>query len=681
MDSYNRILKILLILILIFSLNWTATPTEDKPESKLKAYLQVSKRYYNIYEYDSALLYYDSALIIADQLDDKAWNAHILRLKGNSLRLADNIDSALPFFVNARNLALKLGIDSICARADIGLGHIYENKGLLDSSEYYYYHAYEDYLQINDSLGIGRAMYNLSMFYQTKIDYESSLKYALESHRILKRIKSKGLYASSILNLGNIYFYLKDYDSAYSCYQECKALAIKLEKYALESRASSNIGVIYFQRSEYEKARDAWLKSIEFSESIKDKRELSILYRNTSIVYKRLGDTLGAIDLSERALEFSRTSKIKELEIEALVNLGILHKQTGVYDIAEQYYQEAVEMAERYNMFWQMQIAYHNITAFYETTGDFEKAYEYSQKDISVQDSINNEQQIKARERYKAEYELMHYQDLNRLKELEKKKIRFERNLSFGLGITAIVFLVLILFFIRMRARKNRIIAAQIIQKLEDEKKLMAAQSVMVGEEKERERIARELHDGIGVLLSTASIHFSSVEEKADKETSEMLNKANKLLKDASKEVRQISHNMMPGVLSKFGLREAIEDLCEDVEEASNIKIGLSLTCGDSRLPENMEIMIYRVIQEMINNTIKHAEATKISLAIVRDINNITIDYRDDGKGFDEDKLPHGKNLGLSGIRSRIEYLGGSTALSSEPGKGTSYFISIPLKA
>ncbi len=675
-----RSLKILLTLIFIFGLNWTATPKEDNPESKLKAYLQLSKKYYNAYEYDSALLYYDSALIIADQLDEKAWNAHILRLKGSSLRLADNIDSALPFFVNARNLALKLGNDSICARADIGLGHIYENKGLLDSSEYYYYHAYEDYLRINDSLGIGRAMYNLSMFYQTKIDYESSLKYALESHRILKGIKSKGLYASSLLNLGNIYFYLKDYDSAYSCYLECKALAIKLEKYALESRASSNIGVIYFQRGEYEKARDAWLKSIEFSESIKDKRELSILYRNTSIVYKRLGDTLGAIVLSERALEFSRTSKIKELEIEALVNLGILYKQTGVYDIAEQYYQEAVEMAERYNMFWQMQIAYHNITAFYETMGNFEKAYEYSQKDISVQDSINNEQQIKARERYKAEYELVHYQDLNRLKELEKKKIRFERNISLGLGITTIILLALFLFFFRMRARKNRIIAAQKIQKLEDEKKLMAAQSVMVGEEKERERIARELHDGIGVLLSTASIHFSSVEEKSDPATSEMLQKANKLLKDASKEVRQISHNMMPGVLSKFGLKEAIEDLCEDIEEASGIKLELHMRCKDERLSQNMEIMIYRVVQEILNNTIKHAKASLIKLSIVREETHLQIDYSDDGIGFEEDKLPHDKNIGLSGIRSRIEYLGGNVILSSKPGKGTGYSITIPLK-
>jgi signal transduction histidine kinase len=207
----------------------------------------------------------------------------------------------------------------------------------------------------------------------------------------------------------------------------------------------------------------------------------------------------------------------------------------------------------------------------------------------------------------------------------------------------------------------------------------MAAQSVMVGQEKERERIARELHDGIGVLLSTASIHCSSVEEKSDPKTSEMLKKANKLLKDASKEVREISHNMMPGVLSKFGLREAIEDLFEDVEDAGEIKVDLQITCKDQRLAENMEIMIYRVIQEMLNNTIKHAKATLISLTISRTEHALFINYKDNGVGFDENQLPHGKNIGLSGIRSRIEYLGGKVALISQPGEGTSYSVSIPI--
>jgi len=136
---------------------------------------------------------------------------------------------------------------------------------------------------------------------------------------------------------------------------------------------------------------------------------------------------------------------------------------------------------------------------------------------------------------------------------------------------------------------------------------------------------------------------------------------------------------MMPGVLSKFGLKEAIEDLFEELEEAGDIKVNLKLTCREERLAENMEIMIFRVIQELLNNTIKHAKASTVSLYITRGDEEISIDYLDDGIGFDEEKLPHGKNLGVSGIRSRIEYLGGKLKLESEKGKGTRYSISVPI--
>jgi len=284
-------------------------------------------------------------------------------------------------------------------------------------------------------------------------------------------------------------------------------------------------------------------------------------------------------------------------------------------------------------------------------------------------------------EKHKADFEILHLKDQNKIKELEKKKIRFQRNLSYVIGAVIILLLILILYFFRMRVRKNRIIAAQKIQKLEDEKRLMAAQSVLVGQEKERERIARELHDGIGVLLSTASIHFSSVEEQTDEETGKMLKKANKLLKDAGKEVRQISHNMMPGVLSKFGLREAIEDLFEDVEDTGDLDIDLQIKCKKERLPENTEIMIYRVIQEMLNNTLKHANASAISLFAERTDEQIIIEYADNGDGFEIDKLPQSKSLGLSGIRSRIDYLGGHIELTSKQGKGTRYSITIPINS
>lgn len=674
-----RILWIVSLLLLGVNSSIYPCIEDSKLPIKTSGYLDVAQTYIDQYQYDSSIMYYDSALFLANKKSDGKQIAHVLRLKGTALRFARQDDSAVKYYMVARKIAVKLDIDSICAMVDIGLGHLYEDHGMLDSAKYYFIHALSDYKKANDTIGIGRALYNLSMFYQTDIDYEKSLKYALECHRIFKRFNETELYCRSLLNLGNVYEYLEEYDTALACYEMGKQVNVELNNLKRASKFANNKAVIFFRQKKYEEAKEELLSAIEFNEKINDIDELSILYRNVSVVIKKLENREEALVYADKALLYARQLDNKELLSDALVNLGVHHKQMGNYDEAEEYYLEGIAMAEKYNLLWDMQIGYDNITLLYKAKKDYGKAFEYLNKYVDISDSINSREKIMAREKYKAEYELLHMQDLNQIKELEKKKIRFERNLSYGIGAIMVLLLMVVLFFFRMRARKNRIIAAQKIQKLEDEKKLMAARSVLVGQEKERERIARELHDGIGVLLSTASIHFSSVEDKADKETSEMLKKANKLLKEAGHEVRQISHNMMPGVLAKFGLLEAIEDIFDEAEEAGELNVEVNIVCGDQRLPENMEIMIYRVIQEMLNNTLKHAKASKVSFNITRFDELIQMVYSDNGIGFDEQELPHDKNLGLSGIRSRVEYLGGTIELKSEKGKGVSYFIDIPL--
>jgi len=199
-------------------------------------------------------------------------------------------------------------------------------------------------------------------------------------------------------------------------------------------------------------------------------------------------------------------------------------------------------------------------------------------------------------EKKKNEAEILRLSNENAEKEIHNSylKIQLVTVLSIVLLLTGI------LFYIRLKNRKNKIIAEQRIKQLEGEQKLLAAQSVIIGQENERKRIAQELHDGIGVLLSTASIHFSNVEESsADEKTARLLNKANKLLKQAGGEVRKISHDMMPGVLSKFGLQEALEDIFENVEDTGGIGVDCDIELDEERLNENTEIILYRIVQEM----------------------------------------------------------------------------------
>ncbi len=310
----------------------------------------------------------------------------------------------------------------------------------------------------------------------------------------------------------------------------------------------------------------------------------------------------------------------------------------------------------------------------------------YLDKYVGLRDTIFEETKLKNLTKYQAKFNK--YEDETKILELENAKIKtqahnadliYQRNVYIGLIVFSLFVIMSMLLFYRWRNKKNRLIAEQRMKQQESERKLNAARSVLEGEEKERKRIAQELHDGIGVLLSTASIHFSNVEDKADKGIAELTHKAKLLLDKASKEVRHISHNMMPGVLSKFGLFEALTDTFESLEEDSGIKVDFKIEGKKVILDENSEIMIYRILLELINNTLKHAEATELSCFINIGKDKLRIEYKDNGKGFDLSKLESKDSFGLNGIQSRIDFLNGDLNVDSERGKGSRYVMEMPI--
>ena len=645
------------------------------------------------FSYDSAIISLNRAYVLAEKSNNQVFIAQINRLKGYTFMKKHQYDSAKFYLNRSIHQSDALNNDSIKALAKLNLGWILQQTGRSDSALSYYQDALNLYVNTADTPGMALAYNYLAVYYKFSGDFEKGLENALHANYIFRKSGNLERYANSLIQLGNIYEKLDDDDTALACYEKAYRLGIENDfpRYVISS--SVNIAVIHYKRgiklnengeplkakAEYELAKEYYQKAIDFNEKIQNKSELTILYSNLSILYRRMDDDSAAIESAKKAIRIAQEINNVGAQLRALNNLGICYKNLKDFSKAESCYLKGLALAKKLKYTQELENMTYNLSNVYELQGDYKKALKYSRLAMAYQDTLFNEKKQKLIEEHKTNYEILLLKDQQRITRLKEEKARQERNIIYG--VASIVVVILILFFVlfRMRTRKNRIIAEQRIQKLEDEKKLMAAQSVMVGQEKERERIARELHDGIGVLLSTASIHFSSVESKTDKETAEMLKKANKMLREAHKEVRKISHNMMPGVLSKFGLREAIEDLFENVEDAGEIEVDLDITCGEGRLSQNMEIMIYRIIQEMINNTLKHAKATRIVFSVARTEEAVRMEYRDNGIGFDEEKLPRGKNLGLSGIRSRVEYLGGTIELKSEKGKGTSYSVSIPL--
>jgi signal transduction histidine kinase len=208
----------------------------------------------------------------------------------------------------------------------------------------------------------------------------------------------------------------------------------------------------------------------------------------------------------------------------------------------------------------------------------------------------------------------------------------------------------------------------------------LSLNSMLEGQEMERKRLAREIHDGIGPQLSTLKMQLAGIEsdiQKASAKIGEQFAKSYGLIDEVADDLRSISHNLLPKVLIDFGLLEALESLIDKIHGTKNIDISFISSIPEKRLHHVLELGIYRICQELINNTLKHANAKKITLQLIQVHKLMRLTYEDDGLGFIHTEQNHG--LGLMNIESRVKAFGGELNIDSVPGKGMTATIEIPL--
>lgn len=230
-------------------------------------------------------------------------------------------------------------------------------------------------------------------------------------------------------------------------------------------------------------------------------------------------------------------------------------------------------------------------------------------------------------------------------------------------GIAALILLLILTV--------SYLIFLQTIQR----KKLENLQAVVLGEEQERKRLAKDLHDGIGVLLTSIRMRLSSFEEKVDDQ--EAYHDSLEQIDNACTEVRRVSHNLSPASLENLGLEEALLDLVDQVKLSGDLEVKEEVSIEQGLLKTEDEVLVYRIVQELINNTLKYAEASKIELSLLKDSNDLRLSFNDNGKGFDQQKVKPG--IGLKSIASRLDILKGKMNFNSQLGKGTHFEISIPI--
>ncbi|KAA3637745.1 MAG: sensor histidine kinase, partial [Bacteroidetes bacterium] len=246
--------------------------------------------------------------------------------------------------------------------------------------------------------------------------------------------------------------------------------------------------------------------------------------------------------------------------------------------------------------------------------------------------------------------------------------------LLLGGGRTVFGLLITLLFFIN---RKNQQLNQQKIEVLNREQETKLLKAILKGEEKERIRIGRELHDGLGAVLATVKMFISNITYNTkDNPTKATFQKAESMVDDACKTVREISHDLMPGVLEEQGLRAAMENLCKSLTN-KNTTFYYYFFGDENALDEVVKPGIFRITQELLKNTVKHAEASEVIVQLSIEEDMITLEVEDDGKGFDT-SINH-EGIGLKNIRSRTEFLKGILHIESTPEQGSTFTIQVPL--
>ncbi len=224
------------------------------------------------------------------------------------------------------------------------------------------------------------------------------------------------------------------------------------------------------------------------------------------------------------------------------------------------------------------------------------------------------------------------------------------------------------------------------MKKVEQEKRDMEKNllnAIIQAEETERKRFAKDLHDGLGPLLSTIKMSLSSVTKiEKDDQMTKILRNTDMVIEEAIKSIREISNNLSPHILNNFGLSKALRNFINKINYSDTIGIKFTSTLDDERFESNTEVVLYRVLCELINNTIKHADASLITITLEKTLEKICCKYKDNGKGFDVNQLSPAQNSGMGypNMVTRIKSLNGSINFTSEKDKGTKALITVPIQ-
>ena len=544
----------------------------------------------------------------------------------------------------------------------------------------YYQQSMQTSLQNSDWRNLGITQVNIANIYTSQLDYKTAITYLESALSNLKKVDFKRGIQAVYNNLGAINLRLGSYKDAILQLNAALDIASANQSKSGVALIEQNIGYGYAALKQYEEALRWYTKAEATAISASaDPFTFGEIYNHRASLDSAMNNYASALEYRTKYVN------VNNLVLNEKISKQVLELQTK-YDTEKKEFK--INILSKTDSIKSLQIAKQQLDLN-------QKLLLIADQNLSLLDAnlqmatdsleLGTKNQIILQNKLEFTQKQKIIQDLDKQKQIQTLLIN-NKNLevskkNFIIAGILLVTLLLILYGYSFY-KKRSLQQAALMQAALARQQEVATIAILTAEEKERKRIASDLHDGVGQLMTAAWLNLQAVNDKlpaGDEEYGNLLSKTMLLVNESMKEVRAVSHNMMPNALLKKGLVNAIREFIQQLD-AAIISINLQAEGLQQTLNSHTETILYRVIQESVNNVIKHAGASRLDISIFNDSKGIDVMIEDNGSGFDVPAaLKKDSGLGLQNIISRIQYLHGSVDWDSSPGNGTVIAIHIPL--
>ena len=598
-------------------------------------------------------------------------------------------DSTLKYANKAMRITKELDDNKSLGYMQYRVGMTYTNLNKYDSAELYLSNALTS-ARTRDDTVLEVLCYNAFAYvHNYQSDYSTSVEYLLNALTKIDQsnsIQLKNMLPQTYSSVAYNFLNLKQYEKAIVYGR--KGLLIKGIPNEARHRVLLHLTVFdaFMRQNDYPAGKSYLDSAIAINGSLNNVVISAMVANNEGFYYQSIRDNERANAAYLRSYQLNKSIGSRLLQSEAADNVANLYYKIKNYAEAEKYALEANAVGKQLKLYQVVASTYEVLKKNESRQGNFKKALEYAELNKLYADSaINQESQkitLSLESKYqhqKKEKEIVTLTMTNTQNELAVVK---RNRILIGGGLLAVGALsVLGLFYKNSRqkqiiAERERTLQQEQIRFLERQQQVISLQSMINGQEAERTRIAKDLHDGLGGLFSTVKMYFSTLlHDTQELKQNELFQKSYLLVDTASEEVRRIAHNMMPEVLMKLGLDNALKDLCDNISAGKLLHVSLETHGMNKRLNATTEIMLFRIVQELLNNIIKHAKASEAIIQFIREHERLSVIVEDNGMGYNTQEAEGKNHSGIATIQSRVNYLNGKMSIDSQKNVGTTVMM------